>query len=150
MSEAQIRGINHITLAVPDVDSATAFYRDVLGCEVVASWPTGAYLLAGGAWLALVEGHEPATQSTEYSHIAFDVAPEHFATLAARIAESGARLWQDNWTEGDSLYFDGPGEHRLEIHSSDLGARLRAALADPWDGLTLLRPDLAVESRSVE
>ena len=44
-------------------------------------------------------------------------------------------LWQDNWTEGDSLYVTDPNGHKLEIHSSDLAARIAAAKENPWDGL---------------
>ena len=36
-----------------------------------------------------------------------------------------------------SLYFLDPNGHKLEIHVSDLAARLRAARQDPWEGLEL-------------
>ena len=129
-------GINHITFAVPDVDAAIAFYTEVLGCELVAVWPNGAYLLAGSLWIALVS-------ADDYSHIAFAVSPSAFAALADRIRSSGAVVWQENWTEGESLYFEDPAGHRLEIHATTLADRLREALASPWDGLQVLRPDLA-------
>lgn len=44
---------------------------------------------------------------------------------------------QDNWTEGDSLYFLDPDGHRLEIHATTLADRLRHARADPWEGLVI-------------
>ena len=50
-----ITGINHITLAVRDAEVSFEFYRDVLGFRPLARWPTGAYLLAGDVWLALVQ-----------------------------------------------------------------------------------------------
>ena len=142
MAPARIEGINHVTLSAPDVEEAIVFYRDVLGCDLVAAWPSGAYLLAGTMWLALVQGNVLAG-TDDYSHIVFTVSSEDLAGVAARVEESGAVVWQDNRTEGDSLYFEDPAGHRLEIHSSDLSARLRSALEHPWEGLTVLRPDLA-------
>ncbi|MEM9009104.1 MAG: VOC family protein [Cyanobacteria bacterium P01_F01_bin.86] len=48
-----IQGRNHITLAVSDVETAFTFYREVLGCQPLARWQRGAYLLAGDLWLCL-------------------------------------------------------------------------------------------------
>jgi hypothetical protein len=49
--------------------------------------------------------------------------------------DAGAPIWQENWTEGDSLYFLDPDGHKFEIHASNLAARIRSARAQPWDGL---------------
>ncbi len=134
-----IRGVNHITLAVRDVGESSKFYVAVLGCQQVARWPQGAYLLAGDVWLALVQDdHVRPGPLPEYSHIAFSVTPENFSALSARIYASGAIIWQENKSEGESLYFLDPNGHKLEIHASDLAARLRAARANPWPGLELL------------
>ncbi len=135
-----IRGINHITLAVRDVAMAGQFYREVLGCQLLARWPLGAYLLAGDVWLALVQDDQTCQEPLpEYTHIAFTVVPADFAALSARIRAAGAPIWQENRSEGASLYFLDPDGHKLEIHASDLAARLRAAKADPWPGLELFR-----------
>lgn len=131
-----ISGINHITLAVRDLEQSFAFYRDVLGFRPLARWPRGAYLLAGDLWVALVvDEHARAAVLPEYSHIAFSVAGADFARACQAVLASGAPLWQDNWTEGDSLYFSDPNGHKLEIHASDLATRLRTARAQPWEGL---------------
>ena len=55
--------------------------------------------------------------------------------MRERIKNSGAEIWQENWTEGDSLYFVDPNGHKLEIHASDLEARLESARQNPWEGL---------------
>ncbi|HYF62609.1 MAG TPA: VOC family protein, partial [Herpetosiphonaceae bacterium] len=131
-----ISGINHITLSVRDLEQSFAFYHAVLGFRPLARWPKGAYLLAGETWIALVvDERARADPLPEYSHIAFTVASEHFAAASQAIVASGAPIWQDNWTEGDSLYFSDPNGHKLEIHASDLATRLRTARAQPWDGL---------------
>jgi catechol 2,3-dioxygenase-like lactoylglutathione lyase family enzyme len=131
-----IDGINHLTFSVRNVEVSFAFYTQVLGFRPVAKWPKGAYLLAGDTWIALVadERTRPG-ELPEYTHIAFTVAPADFAALAGRIADAGAEIWQENWTEGDSLYFVDPDGHKLEIHASDLQTRLRAAREQPWEGL---------------
>lgn len=135
-----IRGINHITLAIRDIESSFEFYTTIVGLTPVAKWPKGAYLLAGETWIALVADPLVRSQALpEYTHIAFHVAPEQFGALAARIRQSGAAIWQENWTEGDSLYFTDPNGHKLEIHSSDLTTRLQTARAQPWEGLEFFR-----------
>ena len=131
-----ISGINHITLAVRNLDESFRFYHDVLGFRPLAKWPKGAYFLAGDLWVALVVDPCAREQAlAEYTHIAFTVATEAFAGMLQRIRHAGARVWQENWTEGDSLYFLDPNGHKLEIHASDLATRLRTAQAHPWEGL---------------
>jgi len=135
-----ITGINHITFSIRDTEESFRFYTEVLGFRAVAKWPKGAYLLAGETWIALVLDSERLRTGAlpEYSHIAFSVSSSDFDTLVTRIKASGATIWQDNWTEGDSLYFLDPNGHKLEIHASDLAARLRSAKATPWEGLEIL------------
>jgi catechol 2,3-dioxygenase-like lactoylglutathione lyase family enzyme len=131
------RGINHVTLAVHDLDASIGFYRDVLGCQVLATWPKGAYLSAGGTWLALVAGRHEREHVDDYSHLAFDVCPDDFDATVDRIRRAGCEVWQDNWTEGDSLYFRDPTGHRLEIHATTLAQRLASAASAPWEGLVI-------------
>ena len=131
-----ISGVNHITLSIKNVEESFAFYSQVLGFRPVARWPMGAYLLAGDMWVALVlDQRVRAAALPEYTHIAFTVAQADFAALSGRIVDAGASIWQQNQTEGDSLYFLDPNGHKLEIHASNLETRLRTAKAAPWEGL---------------
>ncbi len=131
-----MKGINHVTFSVSDLDESFGFYVRVLGCRPVARWNTGAYLLVGEAWVVLIlDENTPERSPVGYTHLAFSVAPENFDRLAKRIEDSGARIWQENLTEGDSLYFTDPDGHRLEIHVSDLESRLRADREDPPEGM---------------
>ena len=134
-----ITGVNHLTLAVKNVEHSLDFYTRVLGFRPVARWPMGAYLLAGGFWVCLV--YDEVARETalpEYTHIAFTVAPDDFEPISERIRSSGASIWQQNRTEGASLYFLDPNGHKLEIHASDLNARLTSAREHPWEGLEIL------------
>jgi len=132
-----ITGINHITLAIADVERSFTFYTSVLGFRPIAKWPLGAYLLVGDTWIAQVtDQHTRQAALPEYTHIAFAISAQDIGPLSDRIRASGATIWQENWTEGDSLYFLDPDGHKLEIHASDLAARIATAKAQPWDGLT--------------
>ena len=123
----KINGVNHITLAVRDLDEAVQFYEDVLGLELRKRWPGGAYLEAGGFWICL--SPDDATRSEphpDYTHLAFDVDDQTFDALATRITEAGARVWKDNRSEGRSHYFLDPDGHKLELHVGTLQTRLDA------------------------
>ena len=123
-----ITGINHITLAVRDIAESFQFYVEVLGLKPIQKNPVSAYLLAGDLWIALEKDENSRAEPlSEYTHFAFSVTKEHFGTMAENISRSGAKEWQKNSTEGDSLYFLDPNGHKLEIHSSDLQARIESA-----------------------
>jgi catechol 2,3-dioxygenase-like lactoylglutathione lyase family enzyme len=131
-----IAGINHITLSIKDIERSFVFYTQVLGFRPVARWPKGAYLLAGDMWVALVvDPHVRDAPLPEYTHIAFTVSSRGFGAMSARIKRAGVQVWQDNWTEGESLYFVDPDGHKLEIHASDLETRMQTAKEQPWEGL---------------
>jgi catechol 2,3-dioxygenase-like lactoylglutathione lyase family enzyme len=128
-----VSGINHITFAVGDLARSLAFYRDVLGMRVVARWPRGAYLEAGGDWFALLEGDEVDAPRADYTHVALSAFGAEYEQIAQRVRDSGATIWQQNRSEGPSLYFLDPDGHKLELHASDLAARLDEARRRPWD-----------------
>lgn len=49
-----LTGLNHITLAVSDIERSLAFYTEILGFVGRVKWQSGAYLSVGGV-LALFE-----------------------------------------------------------------------------------------------
>ncbi len=137
-----ITGINHIRLAVRDPEESFIFYTSVLGFKALAKWRNGSYLLAGDMWIALV-ADDNARESAlpEYTHVAFSVSDTDYPEVCRRIREAGVEIWQENWTEGDSLYFVDPNGHKLEIHTSGLATRLRSAREAPWEGLEFFDDD---------
>jgi catechol 2,3-dioxygenase-like lactoylglutathione lyase family enzyme len=130
-----ITGLNHITLAVTDLDRSLAFYRDTLGCTVRALWTDGAYLQAGGVWLCL--SRDDAMRSAprpDYTHLAFSVAEGDFAALSERLTAE-CPIWKKNRSEGASTYFLDPDGHKLELHIGSLQTRLDHYLAHPEKGV---------------
>ncbi len=126
-----LTGLNHLTLAVSDLDRSFAFYVDLLGFRPHARWAGGAYLSLPGLWLCLsVDQARQHIPSADYTHYAFSVAD--FAETASILRSAGIAEWKDNRSEGESLYFLDPDGHRLEIHHGDLTSRLAACRLNPY------------------
>jgi catechol 2,3-dioxygenase-like lactoylglutathione lyase family enzyme len=131
-----LTGLNHLTLAVADLERSFAFYKDLLGFKPAALWNTGAYLSLGGLWLCLslddkrANGAEP-----DYTHYAFDIAQGDFAAFRARLLDAGVAEWRQNRSEGDSFYFLDPDGHQLEAHVGSLASRLAECRSAPYAGM---------------
>jgi glutathione S-transferase fosA5 len=127
-----ICGINHVTLAVRDLEPSFVFYERVLGLRPVARWYKGAYFEAGSDWICLTLDEKTRSGSLpEYTHIAFTVAQDEFAAAVERLKQAGAECWQENPSEGDSFYFLDPNGHKLELHVGTLESRLKALMERP-------------------
>jgi catechol 2,3-dioxygenase-like lactoylglutathione lyase family enzyme len=131
-----ITGFNHITLAVKNIETSFAFYRDVLGFTPLCKWEGSAYFLVGdfsdphALWFCL--DRDVNRQTTACStHYAFSVLPEDFEALSERIIKAGVTLFKENTSPGDSLYFLDPDGHKLEIHRGDWPTRLQAKKDNP-------------------
>ncbi len=120
-----ITGVNHLTFSVSDLEESAGFYTGVLGFEVASRGDREAHLLAGDAWIVLIQ--DPYVKDgapPEYTHAAFSVSVKSFNALERRIRRSGAGIWQENCTPGRLLYFLDPDGHKLEIRASNLQARI--------------------------
>ncbi|MBT1064128.1 fosfomycin resistance glutathione transferase [Bowmanella sp. Y26] len=131
-----LKGLNHITLAVADVQRSVDFYTLLLGFKGHARWQRGAYLSLGELWLCLsLDKPEPAQ---DYTHLAFSLDKADFEPFCQRLQQAGTSLWKDNSSEGESLYFLDPDGHKLEAHVGDLTSRLHSLRQHPYDGLQWL------------
>lgn len=133
-----IQGINHINISVRHMDRSFEFYKDVLGFTPLCKSDGSAYFLAGREgdpgclWFSLDLDRKGLRQPSPCnSHIAFTVAEQDFETLSKRILASGARIFKDNTSPGNSLYFEDPDGHKLEIHTGNWRQRLKAKQQDP-------------------
>lgn len=126
-------GLNHITIAVSDLDNSFRFYTQLLGFKPHARWDAGAYLSLGDLWLCL--SCDTPIPSQDYSHIALDCAADKFNVIAAQLRSTQVTEWKKNTSEGNSLYFLDPDGHKLEIHCGNLQTRLAALKEKPYEGL---------------
>lgn len=136
-----ITALNHITLAVSNIDRSFDFYHNILGFKPLVKWDKGAYfLIADGDnaefWfcLNLDLNHTP---SACYTHYAFTVAEKDFTSMKKRILEYGAKIFKDNSSPGKSLYFLDPDGHKLEIHLGSWHERVKVKKEDPgtWENI---------------
>lgn len=131
-----LTGLNHLTLAVGDLQRSLAFYRDVLQLRVEATWDAGAYLSLPGLWLCLsLDSTRSSEPSVDYTHYAFSLDAADFSTFVAKLKALNVQEWRDNRSEGASFYFLDPDGHKLEAHVGDLASRLAACRQKPYAGM---------------
>ena len=128
-----ISGLNHITIAVSDIDRSVGFYQNVLGLKPHVVWEHGAYFSAGSLWYCLTV--DPSCEKTDYTHIAFTVDADMFQPFCEKLQKNGVTLWKQNSSEGDSMYFLDPDGHKLELHVGDLQSRLQSLREKPYENL---------------
>ena len=61
----RVTGIKGVTLAVRDVEACVGLMRRVFGAEALLEGPTGAFLVAGLAWIAITSSERLATHDPE-------------------------------------------------------------------------------------
>lgn len=131
-----LRGLNHITIAVNDLERSFNFYVHLLGMAPHARWDKGVYLSLEEIWFCL--SCDEVKPSQDYCHIALDIAENDFNTFAEKLRAANVIEWKQNTSEGHSLYFLDPDGHKLEIHSGNLQSRLESLKAKPYQGLVWL------------
>lgn len=124
-----ITAMNHITLAVTNIERSFTFYRDIIGLTPLVKWHNGAYFLVGhqenGFWFCLNVDPEHMLMPG-YTHYAFSVDEKNFELFSQKTIKSGVEIFKDNTSPGDSLYFLDPDGHKLEIHVGNWRTRIAA------------------------
>jgi len=133
-----LQSLNHLTLAVSDLQKSVTFWHELLGLALHARWNTGAYLTCGDLWVCLsydeARRYVPS-QESDYTHYAFTVAEADFEPFSQRLEQAGVTVWKQNKSEGASFYFLDPDGHKLELHVGSLAARLAACREKPYAGM---------------
>ncbi len=129
-------GLNHITIAVSDLDKSFDFYTQMLGMTPHVRWNRGAYLSLGGTWFCL--SCDTPKPSQDYSHIALSISEENFFLFVSQLRAAGVTEWKENKSEGQSAYFLDPDGHKLEAHCGTLASRLAALRENSYQGLVWL------------
>ncbi len=125
------KAILHFTIGVTDLDRATAFYQDILGCSLLRQnrRRTMSFMEAGGDLFVLtVTGRHVAPNGPKDTafHHAFVVAPEAYDKAVAHLEAQGiGLLWpqaktaapdtQHNTFPGRHVYFHDPDGNGVEI-----------------------------------
>jgi catechol 2,3-dioxygenase-like lactoylglutathione lyase family enzyme len=131
-----LTGLNHLTLAVQDLDRSVDFYRRLLGMRLRARWDAGAYFSLDVLWLCLsLDPLKAAGPSPDYTHFAFGIEQDNFDQFLHRLRSNGVTEWRQNGSEGDSLYFLDPDGHKLEAHVGNLDSRLAQCRILPYSGM---------------
>ena len=130
------QGFNHLTLTVKDLDQSLAFYQQLLGFSAQVRWAQGAYLSYGNCWLCLALGESQPSQ--DYSHVALSYDADALQAVRDNEAFQPLTLWQNNTSEGESIYIQDPDGHKLELHSGDLSSRLASLKHQPYKDLQWL------------
>lgn len=130
-----LQGLNHLTLAVSDLERAWQFYCGVLKARPAARWAGGGYLTLGELWLCLSLDDWQGPPRAGYTHYAFGVEAAAFPAWVDRLQAAGVPCWRDNRSEGESFYFLDPDGHQLELHVGSLTSRLAACRIRPYQDM---------------
>jgi catechol 2,3-dioxygenase-like lactoylglutathione lyase family enzyme len=114
---AQGRTINHVSMAVTDVEKAAAFYKSLLGLKEVSRPGNGGINLGlGSGFLGLYKLPNPGT----VNHFCIGVDDFDPDKMADRLKQQGIQATVDrnpaNRTSGgDQLYFTDPDKTRVQL-----------------------------------
>ncbi len=124
-----VEGIDHIALAVRDVERSVAWYKEVLGLERRYEDAWGNYpavVGVGTTSIALfpVEGTEPKASPGRdvlaMRHFAFRTDRSNFDAARRELARRGISLQSQHHGIAESIYFQDPDGHEVEITTYDV------------------------------
>src|SRR5439155_6182560 len=125
----QLEGIDHVALAVRDVERSANWYIDVLGFErrYEEMWngiPT--FIGKGNTGIALFPVRDGDSKSPARSgrirmlHLAFRANRENFLGAQQELKKCGIKFEFQDHEISHSIYFRDPDGHQLEITTYDL------------------------------
>ena len=142
-----VRRLNHAVLYVTDAERSAAFYRDLLGFEIVISFPGGAFLKAAGTpndhdlGLFSVGADAARTRGRTVGlyHLAWQVDTiDELAEIRAALLAAGALVGESDHHVSKSLYAVDPDGIEFEV--------MWAVPHTAWDGKVGTDPlDLVAE-----
>lgn len=120
--------MNHVTLAVSDLQKSVSCYINAPGLQRIKEWNGNAHLTAGEDQTTCLSQNSSARTPPhpDYTHMAFDVSPEKFDDIKQQCLSHGATGRKKNTSEGNSCYFLDLDGHKLEVHVGTLKTRLKA------------------------
>ena len=112
-------GLDHVAIAVADLDRSEAFYREVMGLErVYEEWDPPRVLASGGSGMALFPAGTDGVGvvgAPGILHFAFRVDREGFEAAQTALSERGIEFRFSDHGLSHSIYFKDPDGHQLEL-----------------------------------
>jgi catechol 2,3-dioxygenase-like lactoylglutathione lyase family enzyme len=114
-------GLDHVAIAVDDVERSRRFYAEVLGFErAYEEWDVPVVMAANGTGVAIFHkglhpGEGDGLPDVRILHIAFRVDRAGFERAHAELAERGLEPRFSDHGISHSLYFNDPDGHQLEL-----------------------------------
>ena len=115
------QGLDHVAIAVEDVDRAARFYADVLGFERAhEAWDVPVVMAANGTGVAIFDkdlhpGDGDGLPDVRILHIAFRVDKQGFERAREELAVQGLEPRFSDHGISHSIYFTDPDGHQLEL-----------------------------------
>jgi catechol 2,3-dioxygenase-like lactoylglutathione lyase family enzyme len=128
----KLEGIDHVALAVRDVELSAKWYIDVLGFERKheGMWNgTPVFIGQGATAIALFPARNHDSKTTartakiDMLHLAFRADRRNFLAAQKELKEGGIRFEFQDHEISHSIYFRDPDGHQLEITTYDLQHR---------------------------
>lgn len=118
----ELKGINHITFSVSDLEKSIEFYKNVFGAKLLVKGDKLAYFDLNGLWLALnVESDIPRNEIYKsYTHISFSIDDKDYEGVLEKLKDLGVDIKEGrarNNQEGKSIYFRDLDGHLFEFHT---------------------------------
>jgi len=120
--------INHIAIAVTDLQESEAFYRDVIGLKQIPE-PFGVGMhawfdIGGGAQLHVIRGSEERTEQNIYNHLCFSVSDldsfiENITSYGIEYSDFGGNVGERTLRPDgvQQIYFTDPDGYWIEINN---------------------------------
>ena len=114
-------GLDHVAIAVQDIERSRWFYGEVLGLERAHDeWDVPVVMAANGTGVAIFEkdlfpGDGEGKADVRILHIAFRVDREGFERAREELAAQGLEPRFSDHGIAHSIYFTDPDGHQLEL-----------------------------------
>ena len=115
------QGLDHVAIAVADVERSQRFYADVLGFERAhPEWDVPVVMAANGTGVAIFDkslhaGDRDGNPAVRILHIAFRVDRAGLERAQEELAERGLSPRFSDHGISHSIYFEDPDGHQLEL-----------------------------------
>ena len=124
----QLEGIDHIALAVPDVEQSANWYIDVLGFERLheGMWDgIPVFIGKGNTAIALFPARGDQSKAAprnkiDMLHLAFRANRKNFLAAQEELKRRGIKFEFQDHEISHSIYFRSPDGHHLEITTYEL------------------------------